>query len=79
MGRARRRTLLGALTAATKPSGRKMDQAQPTPDGVVMLDMRPNRIGAVAEQIGSVDFTKVTTGYTRLNAGDPTIVFNERS
>jgi hypothetical protein len=48
------------LTTRRRPA-----EPRPTPDGITMLDMRPNRIGAVREQIGSVDFSLVTAAAIR--------------
>jgi hypothetical protein len=54
------------------------EDPKPTPDGVLVLNVRPGNVGALVEQIGSVDFHMVTAVYTRLRAGDPTIVAAER-
>jgi hypothetical protein len=61
------------LTTRRRPADTK-----PAPDGLILLDMRPNRIGAVTDEIGSVDFATVTSTYTRLRAGDPTVAYLER-
>jgi hypothetical protein len=57
---------------------RGMDSTVPVVDGLMILDMRPNRLGALHEQIGSVDFSTVTAAYGRLLVGDPTIAYLER-
>ena len=61
------------LTTRRLPEDRK-----PTPDGLLFLDVRPSHVDALVEQIGSVDFHLVTAAYTRLRAGDPTLVAAER-
>lgn len=57
---------------------RSMDSTVPVVGGLMLLDMRPNRLGALYEHIGSVDFSTVTAAYGRLLVGDPTIAYLER-
>lgn len=57
---------------------RLLEDRKPTPDGVLVLNVRPGHVGALVEQIGMVDFDLVTAAYTRLRAGDPTMVAAER-
>jgi hypothetical protein len=57
---------------------RRLADTKPVADGIALLDMRPNRIGALNEHIGSVDFSVVTAVYARGHAGDPLISYLER-
>ncbi|MGW5918479.1 hypothetical protein ACWFPY_05760 [Nocardia fluminea] len=50
----------------------------PVPDGLIMLDMRPNRFGIPSAAIGDINFADVTYTYLRLSAGDPAVAHGER-
>lgn len=45
---------------------------------IIMLDMRPNRIGAVRSDMQAVDFDSVNTTYMHLVSGSPVTSFMER-
>jgi hypothetical protein len=57
---------------------RKLDEDGATVDGLMMLDLRPDQIGALTEQIGSVNFGNVTDALARRLAGDPIFAYLER-
>lgn len=50
----------------------------PTLDGVMLLDIRPNRMGTLAEAIDDADFGPVMSALSRLSVGDPAMSYLER-
>lgn len=57
---------------------RRLADDKPVADGVMLLDMRPDRIGSVVDDIGAVEFDRVSAAHNRLQAGDPSAAFCER-
>lgn len=57
---------------------RRIDELEVMPDGIVMLDMTPNRMGVSISSIGKVNLDDVVSVYSRLSVGDPAVAYMER-